>query len=326
VETFQIVPATTATENRMHPATRWPRAIALSFAIAAALSAAACNKGADAPSAAGKMAEATMVASDSAAPPTSPEAQQALASRSEGGSAGEVAGLANRNGSQLAYALDVRVRLPAQRIADNLTKVREACANQTFGPCDVLGEQLEASSEYPSGTLQLRAAPAAIGSLVKAAAEGGTLAQRSSTAEDLAFAVRDNGMRRKRLELQHAKLMEIAQRRDIKVDELMALTERLAMLEAELQGAEQEAAVQQSRIATNQLTLHFDAENVAVASETSTRISEALRGLTGTWDQIIAWMISAFLGALLPFALVFGTAAWLLYRLLRRRRPAAPTP
>ena len=308
----------------MHVAARWPRAIALSLAIGAALSGIACSQRAEnaAAASAGKMQES--VAADAAAP--APEAQQALASRNATGAAGgadQVAGLANRNGSQLAYALDVRVRLPAPRIADNLTKVREACASQQYGPCDVLGEQLDAG-EFPTGTLQLRAAPAAVGSLVKAAAEGGALAQRSSTAEDLAFAVRDNGMRRKRLELQHAKLMEIAQRRDIKVDELMALTERLAMLEAELHAAEQEAAVQQSRIATNQLTLHFDPENVAVASETSTRISEALRGLTGTWDQIIAWMISAFLGVIFPVVLVFGTATWLVIRLLRRHAPATP--
>lgn len=303
----------------MHAATRWPRAIALSLAISTALLGAACSQHTSSPAGAGKMAEAAAVATDAAAP-ASPEAQ-ALA-RSGNGGADAVAGLANRNGSQLAYELDVRVRLPAARVADNLTKVREACASQAYGPCDVLGENLQAG-DFPNGTLELRAAPAAVGALVKSAAEGGALAQRSSRAEDLAPAVRDNGMRRKRLELQHAKLMEVAQRRDLKVEELMVLTERLAMLEAELHGAEQEAGVQQARIATNRLTLHFDAENVAVASETSTRIGEALRGLTGTWDQIGAWMISVFVGALLPIGVVFGFLAWLVVRVVRARQVRA---
>ena len=313
----------------MHASRRWPRAIALSLAIGAALAGAACaQKSAESSgAAAGTMDES--VAADMAMAPPAPgavaEPQAALASRADsgGGGANAVAGLANRNGSQLAYELDVRVRLPAARIADNLTKVREACASQAFGPCDVLGEQLDAG-DIPSGTLELRAAPAAIGKLVDTAAAGGALAQRSSHAEDLAPAVRDNGMRRQRLELQHAKLMDVAQRRDIKVEELMVLTERLAMLEAELHGAEQEAAVQTSRIATNRLSLHFDPENIAVASESHTRIAQAFAGLTETWDQIAAWMVSVFLGALLPFVLVFGIATWLLFAFVRRRRGASP--
>jgi hypothetical protein len=233
-------------------------------------------------------------------------------------------GLANHNGSQLAYAHDVQLRMPADRIAGNLGKVRDACTAQAFGPCDVLGEQLSAAGAYPSGELQMRAAPEAVGGLVKAAAEGGMVSERSTHAEDLAAAVRDNGLRRKRLELQHAKLSEILAKGHGDMDQLVALTERLAMLEAELNPADQEAAQQQRRIATNLLSLHFQAENVSVASETTTRIGDAFRGLTSTWDGIVAWMVTVFLGALLPFAIVFGVAGWLALKLFRRRKsPAA---
>jgi len=107
------------------------------------------------------------------------------------------------------------------------------------------------------------------------------------------------------------------------MDQLVALTERLAMLEAELNAADQESAQQQRRINTNLLSLHFEAENVSVASETTTRIGDAFRGLTSTWDGIFAWMVSVFLGGLLPFAVVFAPVCWLLYKLSRRNRPAS---
>jgi hypothetical protein len=298
-------------------------AIVLAFAVAGA----ACSRPEEAsPAALKEAAFAQGVAADAAAvssapAPDSPVRAQAAAAEAAGG---EVKGLANHNGSQLAYAHDVRVRLAADKLADSLGKVRDACNAQAFGPCDVLGEQLDAG-EYPSGELQLRAAPAAIAGLVRTASAGGDITQRSTQAEDLAAAVRDNGMRRKRLELQHAKLTEILESRRGNMDELVALTERLAMLEAELAGAEQEAAQQQMRVATNLLSLHFEAENVSVATVASSRLGDAFRGLTGTWDAIGAWMVTALLGAALPFAILFGSAGWLLLKLLRRKAGSEST-
>jgi hypothetical protein len=298
-------------------------AIVLAFAVAGA----ACSRSADSSPAAAKgmaaAAEAQAMAADSAASAQGGAAPAApapmLARANDAG--GEVKGLANHNGSQLAYAHDVRVRMPADALADSLGKVRDACNAQAFGPCDVLGEQLSAG-DYPSGELQMRAAPAAIAGLVRTAAAGGEITQRSTQAEDLAEAVRDNGMRRKRLELQHAKLTEILEQRHGNMDELVALTERLAMLEAELAGADQEAAQQQRRIATNLLSLHFEAENVSVATAASTRLGESFRGLTAIWDGILAWMVTALLGVAVPFAIVFGAVGWLALKLFRRRKPA----
>ncbi|MEO8162077.1 MAG: DUF4349 domain-containing protein, partial [Arenimonas sp.] len=257
---MQIVPQTHQ-GIAIHRATRRRAALVALFALAVALLGAACSS----------KDQAAEPAMAGAPAPTSDESRAV----SSGGGDDEL-GRANRNGSQLAYEHDVHVRLEAGRIAGNLAHVREACAAQKLGQCDVLAEELGAG-EVPTGLLSLRAAPAAIGGLVKLAADGGSVAQRSTHAEDLADAVADNGLRRKRLELQHAKLSEIVERRDIKVDELIGLTERLAQIEAELHSAEQENSQQQRRIQTNLLTIHFEA--VGVSAESS-RIGESLRGLS----------------------------------------------
>ena len=224
-------------------------------------------------------------------------------------------GLRNRNGSQLAYEQEIQVRLEAGQIAGNLAATRDACMAQRFGACSLLGEEMGAG-EQPRGSLVMRAAPEAVAGLTGVASQGGSVAQRSAHAEDLAEAVRDNGLRRSRLQLQHRKLREILQRNDLKPVDLFAITERLAQLEAELGAAEQEAAQQQRRINTNLLTIKFESTDITVASS---RVGQALRGMTSVWDVTIATLITV-VGALLPVGLLVGLLWWLV-RAFRRRFP-----
>ncbi len=227
-----------------------------------------------------------------------------------------VAGQDNRGGSQLAYEHDVTIWSDGKAIATRLGKVRQACMSERFGACSVLGEE-QSAGESPSGTLKLRALPAAIEPLVALAAEGAEIGERRTTAEDLADAVRDNGLRKLRLESQHEKLAEIMARKDIKVEDLIALSQQQAAIEAELQGVEQDSAQQQRRIRTNLLTLHFDAPGVTTENRSATR--DALGGLGSIWDSSLGVLITV-VGALLPFlifaGLVFAAIRWV----LRRRR------
>lgn len=272
------------------------RYAAAMFAVAAALLIGACSKQEMAAESAAEAA-APAVAGDGYSPAEPP-----------------VAGGVNRNGSLLAYEHHVQLRLPADKIAGNLAKVREACMGQGLGQCNVLNENLSAG-ESPSGSLQVRAEPKAVPALVKLAAVGGEISQRSTTAEDLADAVRDNGLRTTRLKLQHQKLSEIVARRDIKVEDLIALTDRLSQLETELQFAEQEAAQQKRRIQTNLLTLSFNSSNITVQSS---EIGQSIRGLGGMLDSSTAAIIT-LLGALLPVVLLAGVA-WFVIRRVRRKR------
>jgi hypothetical protein len=227
---------------------------------------------------------------------------------------GGVAGQGNRPGSFLAYEHEVDLELPAVQIGPRVAKVRQACMEARFGECVVLAESQGAGAS-PHGELKVRAVPAAIGKLVDLAAEGAEVAQRSTTAEDLAEAVRDNGLRQSRLRLQYERLNEFASRPNAKLEDLLSINERLAGIEAELQQAEQEAAQQKRRLDTNLLTLRFGAAGV---TSQSSKTMQAIRGMGDTWDASFAVLIS-LLGALLPFA-ALGVVVWLLVRTVRRRR------
>lgn len=231
------------------------------------------------------------------------------------GAAG-VAGQANRAGSFLAYEHHVQLRLAAADIAPRVSAVREACMDLRFGECVVLAEE-QGAGEMPHGELKVRAVPAAVGKLVDLAADGAEIAQRSTVAEDLAEAVRDNDLRQRRLRLQHERLLQFAERPDGKLEDLLAVNERLATLEAELQQAEQQAAQHQRRLDTNLLTLRFDAHGVTTQSS---QTMQAIRGLNDTWDASFGVLVT-MVGALLPFV-VLGVVVWLVIRAVRRRRRA----
>ena len=240
---------------------------------------------------------------------------------SEEGASADAAGVMgqeNAPGSFLAYAHDATVRLPGPDIAARVAAVRTACMDGRHGRCTVLGEQ-QGSGQWPSGQLKLRAVPTAIEPLVAMAAEGGELAQRGTEAEDLADAVRDDGLRQQRLRTQHQRLSEFLARRDIKAEDLIALSNQLSEIETELQASEQEAAQQQRRLRTNLLTLNFQSSQVTVESS---EVGEALRDSLSVLDTSVAVLVTVAV-ALLPFLLVAGVLAWIIRALLRRRRRPA---
>lgn len=233
-------------------------------------------------------------------------------------SAPAMAGQGNAPGSFLAYSHEASIRLPADDIAARLAAVRQACMDQAHGDCVVLGEQ-QSAGQWPGGQLVMRAAPKAIEPLVAIAARDAEIADRSTQAEDLADAVRDNGLRRQRLETQHARLSEFLTRRDLKAEDLIALGNQLAQIEAELQSAEQESAQQQRRINTNLLTLNFRAQGVDMhRSEVRQAFQDSLEVLDGSMAVLVTAVVALF-----PFA-VFGVfVVWAIRAWLRRRRAAA---
>ncbi len=227
-------------------------------------------------------------------------------------------GQANAPGNFLAYSHEATVRLEATGIAARVAAVRTACMEGRHGTCTVLGEE-QSSGQWPGGRLQMRAEPKAIEPLVAMAAEGGVLSQRATAAEDLADAVRDNGLRQQRLRTQHARLSEFLARKDIKAEDLIALSNQLAQIETELQASEQDAAQQQRRLRTNLLTLRFESSQVTAESS---ELGEALRESLSVLDTSVAVLVTVVV-ATLPFALLGLAIAWGIRALLRRRRRAA---
>lgn len=219
--------------------------------------------------------------------------------------------------SMLAYEHDVEVRLDADRIEPTLDAVRSACESKRFGACQILSAERR-GGRNAHGSLRMRAEPRAIEPLISSGGKGGEVVARDTTAEDLAVAVRDNTLLRDRLRKQHARLLEFQDRKDLKVDDVIALSEQLSRVEAELEAAERDAASHRRRLETQLLTIQFSPHATQEGrSEVAEAFSDTGRVMAGSTAFVVR-----VIAALIPVLVVLVVGIWLLRRMWRwvRRR------
>ncbi len=217
-------------------------------------------------------------------------------------------------GAMLAYEHNATIALDADAIPARLQAARKACESRRFGACVVLNVQ-QSGGDFPAASLGMRIVPAGVEPMIALAADGARLGSRSTRAEDLAVVVRDNLQVQERLRKELARLQEFQQRRDLAVADMIALSQRMAEAEAQLQAAEQEGAQHRRRIDTQLLTLEFMPPG---GQEGRNEIAQALRDFGKLLSMGTAWMIraAAFLIPLLLVLLLLVAGV----RRLRRRR------
>lgn len=237
----------------------------------------------------------------------------------DAGATAAEAAIASPEGAFLAYEHDVQVQLEAAQIAPRIQQIAQACQSAKFGDCAVLQVD-QRSGEQPSGEVKVRIAPKGTEPLIAMAGEGGTLQSRNTRAEDLAQAVADTALTKARLEKEHARLLSYQDRKDLKIEDLMAITTRLSEIEAGVEQANKDAAQQRRRIDTQLVTIHFDTTS---GQRSRSEIGEALSESGGILSTSIAFLIRAA-AALLPVALLALIAAWGVRAWLRRRRRKLP--
>lgn len=219
--------------------------------------------------------------------------------------------------AQLAYEHAAGVRLPEERVVPAMQAARQACEARKFGACLVLSVK-QSGGPYPAASLTVRAEAKAIEPLIGMAGKGGDVEDRSTSAEDLSVVIRDNTLLRERLRKQHARLLEFQDRRDLKVDDVIALSEQLSKVEAELEAADRDAANHKRRIETQLLTLNFHpVGSVKSRSEVVEAFSDTGRVMATSTAAVVR-----VIAALIPVLVVLVIGLWLLRRMWRwvRRR------
>jgi hypothetical protein len=217
----------------------------------------------------------------------------------------------------LAYEHRVSVSVGKEDVGPRMQDLRSACGEQRFGPCELLQFEQQ-QDEWPSGTLVLRVPPDAVESLVKLAAQSGTVGGRSTVAHDLSRQVADTGRDLQTLEARRAELVAFRERKDLAVADMLALAREIAAVDTSLAEARKQAATHERRIATNLLTLHWTshAEQSAWSA-----VVEALEGSGDTAIEGLAEAISYFVWLIPVLLLAFPIA--LLWRALWRRATGA---
>ncbi|MEZ0472014.1 DUF4349 domain-containing protein [Luteimonas salinilitoris] len=227
----------------------------------------------------------------------------------------------SNGGAMLAYEHSAGIRLPAAEIATRQRAVQDACIARKFGECVVLNMHQQ-GGDYPSASITVRIVPDGVEPMIALAGEGAELGERSTRAEDLAVVVRDNDVARERLRRELERLQEFQQRRDLAVADMIALSERMAAAQAQLEAAERDGAQHRRRIETQLLTLDFrPPDGQAGRSE----IGQAVRDFGATLSMGTAWTIRA-LAFLIPLAALLAILVLAVRRWRRRARRHNNTP
>lgn len=228
-----------------------------------------------------------------------------------------IAGETPKAGAKLAYEHRLQIELADGQLAARMDAVRQACETARFGACNVLTIEQGAHD----GSLSLRVVPSGVEPLSQLASQDGRLTARQTGAEDLAEAINDNEGKLKQLDAYAAQLEQIAQRKDIAVADLIALSHERAQIEVQRDELKNIAAQQQRRIDTNVLTMQFVDSTV---SSRGHRMSMTFSG----WLDRLGEGVSDALSVLaygLPFLLLAFPLAllwrWLWRRLVRSRAP-----
>ncbi len=233
----------------------------------------------------------------------------------DAGGAGAV--VASPEGAMLAYEHTLDIKLESAKIGSRVKAIADACQSSRFGDCAVLqvGQQ---GGEYPSASIKVRIAPKGVEPLIGLAGEGGEVSSRNTEAEDLAQQVADTALTKARLEKEHQRLLAYQDRQDIKMADLLVITQRLSEIEAGVEQAGKEAANQRRRIDTQLVTMRF---NAPAGQRNRSEIGDALSDSGTILTESVAFLIRAT-AALLPVALVGWVFGWLGLKLWRRRRRA----
>lgn len=241
----------------------------------------------------------------------------------EAGSAVELAQASRGNptprapaGTSLAYETDISIQMAGKDIPARVAAVQSACFSQAVGDCAVLDVKQQ-GGDNPFASIKVRVAPEGVEKLIGSASQGGEITSRATSAEDLAQAVADNDLRRARLENEHKRLLEFQDKPNVKLDEMLRLSERMAEVEAQLDVAQQSQAQMKRRIDTNLLTLRFSPTGV---EEGGSEIGDAFRDSGSILAGVTAGLIRAA-AALIPIALVVFLM-WLIVRRVLRLRKA----
>lgn len=232
-----------------------------------------------------------------------------------GATAGGAAQAEAGDDATLAYEHTVGVQLDRAAIVPRLQAIQSACREARFGACTLIEAQ-QSAGDRPYARAVLRLVPDGIEPMIALAGEGGDAGERSTRTEDLAVAMRDTATEQDRLARELQRLQAFEARGDLSVADMIALSERVAAVEAQAETARRERAQQRRRVDTQLLTIDLRARD---GEQGRGEIVRALGEVGATLAMGTAWTIRAA-AFLLPLGLVllavaFGLRAW-----WRRRR------
>jgi hypothetical protein len=220
------------------------------------------------------------------------------------------------NHNTLAYEHHLQIEIDKALLAARIEAVKAACVADKETGCTLLEISNQNSEDVPQGSIKVRIAPAGVDTLAKLAGEGGRVAHRQTTAEDLAQPIADTERQLALLNLHRERLTEFMRRKDISVSDLITVSRELAGVQSQLDSFGSQHANLRRRVDTELLTITWTPPPETYRSAQSP-VLDALKSFGANFKEAISQVIT-FLAYVLPWLLIAIPAVVLLRGAWRR--------
>jgi Domain of unknown function (DUF4349) len=202
----------------------------------------------------------------------------------------------------LAYEHTISIELSKELVPVRLRELEAACAADRASDCAMLQVDMRLRADVPSGLIRMRVARRAVEPIIELASKDGKVDARSTQAEDLAQPIADTQRQLALLTLHRDRLTELMKSKDIKIDQLIALSKELATVQTQIDSYGTERANLRRRVATELLTIHLSPPGRDYAVQ-ETPVMDSLRLFGSMFREAIGDVIT-FIAFLVPWLVI----------------------
>ena len=221
----------------------------------------------------------------------------------------------------IAYSHNLGLTLPKGGVGPMMAAHTAACRSAGTNTCIVINSNIYSQEEdFASGNLSIRATPDWIKSFmagVEADAEstGGEITQRSTNAEDLTRQIIDTGARLEAQKTLQGRLLNLLERRDGELGELLQIERELARVTGDIESIEAQLKTLRLRVSMSSLTIGYQTKVPAFSGSRENPLGAAFGDFFYNLSSAIAAVITAFAVGL-PWILLIALFLWIWLKLI----------
>ncbi|MDG1827014.1 MAG: DUF4349 domain-containing protein [Henriciella sp.] len=221
----------------------------------------------------------------------------------------------------IAYRYNLGMTLPKGQVEPMMAGHTASCRAAGTSTCIVINSNVYSQDEdYASGNLSIRATPDWIESFVgsvesDATKAGGEITQRSTNSEDLTRQIVDTGARLDAQKTLQGRLMNLLERRDGNLGELLQIERELARVTGDIESIEAQLKTLRLRVSMSSLDIGYQTKVPAFSGSRENPLGEAFGDFFYNLSGAIAAVITAFAVGL-PWILLIALFLWIWLKLI----------
>lgn len=221
----------------------------------------------------------------------------------------------------IAYSHNLGLTFPKGSVDPMMATHVEACRAAGTSTCIVINSNIYSQEEdYASGNLSIRATPDWIDAfLARVDAEtetaGGEVTQRSTRAEDLTRQIIDTGARLEAQKTLQGRLLNLLERRDGELGELLQIEREIARVTGDIESIEAQLKTLRLRVSMSSLDINYQTKVPAFSGSRENPLGEAFGDFFYNLSAAIAAVITAFAVGL-PWILLLALFLWIWLKLI----------